>query len=37
MINAKDMFAAAEFADERAYYRGQLGSVVGTARATATT
>ena len=32
MINAKDMFAAAEFADERAYYRGQLGSVVGTAK-----
>ena len=32
MINAKDMFAAAEFADERAYYRGQLGSVVGTRR-----
>src|SRR3954470_5025956 len=33
VINAKDMFAAAEFADERAYYRGQLGTVVGTARA----
>jgi len=32
VINAKDMFAAAEFADERAYYRGQLGTVVGTAR-----
>ena len=31
VINAKDMFAAAEFADERAYYRGQLGSTVGTA------
>jgi hypothetical protein len=31
------MFAAAEFADERAYYRSQLGTVVGTARATATT
>jgi len=28
------MFAAAEFADERAYYRGQLGTVVGTAQAT---
>ena len=27
------MFAAAEFADEHAYYRGQLGTVVGTARA----
>src|SRR5262249_49326817 len=33
VINAKDMFAAAEFADERAYYRGQLGTVVGTAEA----
>jgi hypothetical protein len=32
VINAKDMFAAAEFADEHAYYRGQLGTVVGTAR-----
>jgi hypothetical protein len=31
VINAKDMFAAAEFADERAYYRGQVGKVVGTA------
>ena len=36
VINAKDMFAAAEFADERAYYRGQLGTVVGTAQATIT-
>ncbi len=33
VINAKDMFAAAEFADEHAYYRGQLGKVVGTAAA----
>lgn len=33
VINAKDMFAAAEFADERAYYRGQVGQVVGTATA----
>jgi len=33
VINAKDMFAAAEFADERAYYRGQIGKVVGTAEA----
>ncbi len=33
VINAKDMFAAAEFADEHAYYRGQLGKVVGTAEA----
>lgn len=33
VINAKDMFAAAEFADERAYYKGQLGQVVGTAAA----
>jgi hypothetical protein len=24
------MFAAAEFADEKAYYKGQLGKVVGT-------
>ena len=36
VINAKDMFAAAEFADEHAYYRGQLGTVVGTAQATST-
>jgi hypothetical protein len=35
VVNAKDMFAATEFADERAYYRGQLGSVVGTAQAMA--
>lgn len=34
VINAKDMFAAAEFADERAYYKGQLGTVVGTSQAT---
>jgi hypothetical protein len=33
VINAKDMFAAAEFADEKAYYKGQLGQVVGTAEA----
>jgi hypothetical protein len=33
VINAKDMFAAAEFADERAYYKGQLGNAVGTAQA----
>ena len=33
VINAKDMFAAAEFADEHAYYKGQLGKVVGTAQA----
>ena len=31
VVNAKDMFAAAEFADERAYYRGQIGQIVGTA------
>jgi hypothetical protein len=37
VINAKDMFAAAEFADELAYYRGQLGTVVGTAQTTAAT
>lgn len=34
VINAKDMFAAAEFADEKAYYRGQLGQTVGTAQGT---
>ena len=34
VINAKDMFAAAEFADEKAYYKGQLGQAVGTAGAT---
>lgn len=33
VVNAKDMFAAAEFADERAYYQGQLGNAVGTAQA----
>jgi hypothetical protein len=33
VINAKDMFAAAEFAEERAYYKGQLGKTVGTADA----
>jgi hypothetical protein len=32
VINARDMFAAAEFADEKAYYKGQLGQVVGTAQ-----
>src|ERR1043165_3819781 len=36
VINAKDMFAEAAFADERAYYRGQVGSVVGTAEAKST-
>ena len=29
VINAKDMFAAAEFQDERNYYKGQLGKKVG--------
>lgn len=33
VINAKDMFAEAAFADERAYYRGQVGDVVGTSAA----
>jgi len=33
VINAKDMFAEAAFADERAYYRSQVGTVVGTADA----
>lgn len=32
VIHAKDMFAAAEFADEKAYYKGQLGKTVGTAQ-----
>jgi hypothetical protein len=31
VIHAKDMFAADEFADERAYYKGALGQKVGTA------
>jgi hypothetical protein len=31
VINAKDMFAAAEFQDEKAYYKGSLGKKVGTA------
>ena len=35
VVNAKDMFAAAEFADEQRLLQGQLGSVVGTAEATA--
>ena len=35
VINAKDMFAEAAFADERAYYRSQVGTVVGTADANA--
>jgi hypothetical protein len=33
VIHAKDMFAASEFADERAYYSGALGKTVGTAEA----
>lgn len=33
VINAKDMFAAAEFQDEKAYYKGSLGKKVGTAEA----
>lgn len=34
VINAKDMFAATEFQDEREYYQGALGRKVGTAQAT---
>lgn len=34
VINAKDMFASAEFQDEREYYKGALGKKVGTADAT---
>ena len=37
VINAKDMFAAAEFQDERAYYKGSLGNKVGTAAGPAAT
>jgi hypothetical protein len=33
VINAKDMFAAPEFQDEHAYYKGALGEKVGTAAA----
>jgi hypothetical protein len=33
VIHAKDMFAAAEFQDERAYYKTQVGQTVGTAQA----
>jgi hypothetical protein len=33
VINAKDMFAAPEFQDEKAYYKGELGRKVGTADA----
>ena len=29
VIHAKDMFAAAEFQDEKAYYKGALGTKVG--------
>jgi hypothetical protein len=33
VINAKDMFAASEFQDEKEYYKGSLGKKVGTAQA----
>ncbi len=33
VINAKDMFASAEFQDEKQYYKGALGKKVGTADA----
>jgi hypothetical protein len=36
VINARDMFAAAEFQDERQYYKGSLGKKVGTADAART-
>jgi hypothetical protein len=36
VVNAKDMFAEAAFANERAYYQGQVGKVVGTAEARST-
>jgi len=35
VVNAKDMFAEAAFADEHAYYRGQVGNVVGNSSTTA--
>ncbi|MFC7397719.1 LVIVD repeat-containing protein [Chelatococcus sp. GCM10030263] len=35
VINAKDMFAASEFQDEKQYYTGALGQKVGTAAAQA--
>ena len=35
VINAKDMFAAPEFQDEKAYYKGAIGKKVGTAGARA--
>ncbi len=34
VVNARDMFAAPEFQDESAYYKGALGEKVGTADAT---
>ncbi|MBY0380369.1 MAG: hypothetical protein K2W78_00385 [Xanthobacteraceae bacterium] len=37
VVNAKDMFAAAEFQDEKQYYSGALGRKVGTADATSST
>jgi hypothetical protein len=36
VINAKDMFASAEFQDEKQYYTGALGKKVGTADASTT-
>lgn len=33
VINARDMFAAPEFQDERHYYKGSLGKTMGTAEA----
>src|ERR1700749_4636651 len=33
VINAKDMFAASIFQDERAYYKGEIGRKAGTANA----
>lgn len=35
VIHAKNMFAAPEFADEHAYYKGTIGHTVGTARGSA--
>jgi hypothetical protein len=35
VVHARDMFAAAEFQDERAYYSGALGEKIGSARPSA--
>jgi hypothetical protein len=37
VVHARDMFAATEFQDERAYYSGAVGEKLGSARTSATT